>query len=207
MTLGSVSTTDTVIGADVSVDKAFAGGGLYLSLLARKVGTTNYLLKTIWVSGGKLNLELDRVVGGAATALKSIQAPNLTTTANDVIHIRFSALGTNPTTLAAKAWKAGTAEPATWQLTTTDATATLQNPGAVGITTYLSSAATNSPVTASIDNFSTSTSTGNQPPSAAFTLSASALSVTGDASGSRDPDGTIATYAWDWGDGTPVGSG
>ena len=168
MTLGGVSTTDTVIGADVSLDKAFAGGGLYFSLLARKVGTTNYLLKTFWVSGGKLNLELDRVVGGSATALKSIQAPNLTVTANDVIRIRFSALGTNPTTLAAKAWKAGTTEPATWQLTATDGTANLQSPGAVGITTYLSSAATNSPVTASIDNFSTSTSTGNQPPTAVF---------------------------------------
>ncbi len=41
----------------------------------------------------------------------------------------------------------------------------------------------------------------NQAPSAAFTSSVAGLAVSFDGSGSSDPDGTIASYAWDFGDG------
>jgi PKD repeat protein len=49
--------------------------------------------------------------------------------------------------------------------------------------------------------------TVDQPPTAAFTARTDALQVTVDGSGSTDPEGSIATYRWDWGDGTPQGSG
>jgi PKD repeat protein len=42
----------------------------------------------------------------------------------------------------------------------------------------------------------------NQPPSASFTASSQFLKASLDASGSADPDGTISSYAWDFGDGT-----
>lgn len=46
----------------------------------------------------------------------------------------------------------------------------------------------------------------NKPPTAAFTLARTLMSVTVDASMSSDPEQTIASYTWTWGDGT-IGSG
>ena len=42
---------------------------------------------------------------------------------------------------------------------------------------------------------------------AAFTSSVNNLQASFDGSGSQDPDGSIASYVWDFGDGTPDGSG
>jgi PKD repeat protein len=47
----------------------------------------------------------------------------------------------------------------------------------------------------------------NQPPTASFTHSESGLTVSVNGSGSSDPDGTIASYSWNWGDASPRASG
>ncbi len=47
----------------------------------------------------------------------------------------------------------------------------------------------------------------NQPPVAAFTSSSGGLVATFDGSACYDPDGSIASYAWDFGDSTAAGSG
>jgi PKD repeat protein len=44
--------------------------------------------------------------------------------------------------------------------------------------------------------------TPNQPPTAAFTQSIDGLKVSFDSSSSKDPDGTITAYQWDFGDGS-----
>ena len=43
---------------------------------------------------------------------------------------------------------------------------------------------------------------GNQPPVASFTSSCPALACAFDGTGSSDPDGTIVSYAWNFGDGS-----
>ncbi len=58
------------------------------------------------------------------------------------------------------------------------------------------------------DSFSiTRDTTPNTPPTASFTSSCTNLSCDFNAAASTDADGTIASYAWDFGDGTPAGSG
>jgi hypothetical protein len=47
----------------------------------------------------------------------------------------------------------------------------------------------------------------NTPPSASFTQTRSGLTVTVDGSASSDPGGSVARYAWDFGDGSPVVTG
>ncbi|MEV7132045.1 PKD domain-containing protein [Arthrobacter sp. NPDC093128] len=47
----------------------------------------------------------------------------------------------------------------------------------------------------------------NQSPSAVFTSSAAGLTASFDGSGSADPDGSIASYSWDFGDASPGGTG
>ena len=59
--------------------------------------------------------------------------------------------GTAPTTLQTKVWKDGQAEPAAWQRTATDATASLQAPGGIGVVTYLSTTTTNVPLVIGFD--------------------------------------------------------
>ncbi len=69
------------------------------------------------------------------------------------LRIRFEAVGTTPTTLRAKVWSASASEPTAWAASVTDSTPELQGPGGVGVFTFLSGSATNSPVTARFDDF------------------------------------------------------
>ena len=76
----------------------------------------------------------------------------LTVAAGDKLNVKVQATGTSPTTLRAKVWKVGTAEPAAWGASTTDTTAALQGAGSIGFEAYLSGSATNAPQVASFDD-------------------------------------------------------
>jgi len=97
------------------------------------------------------------LVRATATGTEVVMVPEaamtgLTALAGERIQLRLAVTGASPTTISAKAWKAGTAEPAAWTLTTTDATSELQAAGAVGFYSYLAGSATNAPVTVSVDD-------------------------------------------------------
>ncbi|MBA3369139.1 MAG: PKD domain-containing protein [Geodermatophilaceae bacterium] len=150
--LNSVSATDTAVQVSVALDRATTGAGNYVSVVARKVGTTDYRVRLRVLNTGVVNATLFRSVGGVLTELRRMDIPGLTYTPGQVLNVRFDVSGSGTSTLNAKVWPAGAAEPA-WQLTATDTTASLQGAGAVGVATYVSGSATNGPVGISFDNF------------------------------------------------------
>ena len=149
-TLSSVSAGDVDATVDLSLDKAPTGGGTYLSAVVRKVGTTEYRLRAL-LRPTSTSLQVLRVVSGTETVVSSQNLP-LVYAAGQVLHLRFAATGSGTTTLTGKAWVGSDPEPGAWQVQTTDATAALQAPGAVGVHAYVSGSATNTPVVVSVDN-------------------------------------------------------
>ncbi|TNM61051.1 PKD domain-containing protein [Streptomyces sp. NP160] len=207
--LPGASSTDADVQVGVVLDKPATGGGTYVSLLGRRVGSADYRTKVKVASNGTVTLSLTRVAGGVETSLGSVSPTGLRLAAGQQLLVRLQVSGSGTTSLSTKAWIAGTAEPATWAVTATDTTAALQAAGGLGLVTYVSGSATNAPVTARFDDLVARSSTAttpppaaNQAPTAAFTSAVDGLTASLDASGSKDADGTVASYAWDFGDGT-----
>lgn len=205
-TLPGVSATDTEVRVNAALQQAASGSGAYLSVLGRKVGADDYRARVKVSSTGAVQLQLLR--GG--TSLAAVNIPGLNYATGDRLNLVMQATGTAPTSLRAKVWKVGTTEPATWQVTTTDTTAALQQAGAIGLSLYLGGTSTTVPVTAAFDDLWAGPATvpppppppANVAPTADFTVSTNGLTATVDAATSRDPDGTIAGYAWTFGDGS-----
>lgn len=203
--LTGVSSTDTAVETTVSLATLPVGGNEMISVVARRVGTADYSAKAIIAPSGAVSLQLLR----AGTVLTTTNV-GLTLTPGTPLHIRVEATGTSPTTLRAKAWT--TTAPQAWTVTATDSTAALQAAGDVGLGVYLGAGVTNGPLQPSFDDLWVGSTTGdpvitNTPPTAAFTAVPTDLSVAFDASTSTDADGTIASYAWDFGDGSPASTG
>ncbi len=149
-TLNSVSSSSTDLTVRAGLDKRADGGGYFISVLARKVGSNNDYRAKAWISStGQVTFYLVRRVAGAETTLTSMVVPGLTFVGGDQLQIRIQATGVSPTNLKAKIWKASDTEPTAWTSSTTDSTAVLQANGSIGLNVYLSGSATVGPVTAS----------------------------------------------------------
>lgn len=202
--LDEVSLRDVLVRTDIAVTPAPTGSGAYVTVQARAGTSGQYRAKVRFVAGGAVTLGLVKVVGGVETALSA--TPTVATIATGTpVGVQLEVTGTSPTTLRAKAWPIGSAEPTAWAVTGTDSTAALQVAGAVGLDTYLSSTAT-APVTVALDRFlAAATGTApppNQPPVAVIgtpTVSERTATLTG--GGSTDSDGRITSWAWTFGDG------
>lgn len=151
---GSTPSTNTEERFTVAFNQPSTGGGFYFSALGRQIDNANdYRAKFRVASNGVVSLWLTKTIAGVETVLSSTAVPGLSITAADQLSVRFQVAGTNPTTLKAKVWRTATTEPTAWTLTTTDATASLQVPGYVGVNSYLSSSATAVPVVYTYDDF------------------------------------------------------
>jgi PKD repeat protein len=148
----AVSTTASNSLITVSLNKIGNGGGSYLGVIGRRVGTAEYLGRVKVAATGAVFLQLTVLSGGAETLLGQLATGN-TLAAGQQWQLRVEVMGAAPTTLRAKTWPTGTEEPTPWGVTATDATIGLQSEGSVGLRSYLSRSATNAPVLARFDNF------------------------------------------------------
>ncbi len=148
--LNGVSADQVIASVDVAFDKAPTGGGIYSSLVVRRVGTTEYRV-TLRALPTSTTLTLSRVVNGSSTNLSAVTVPGLVYTPGDVLRLQLRAAGSGTTALDARVWKVGNPQPTGWDVSATDSTAALQGPGGVGLVTYLSGSTTNAPVVALYD--------------------------------------------------------
>ena len=155
ISMTGVSSTSTDVVVTASTDKAATGGGVYVSVLGRRIaGQGDYRAKVRLLGTGQVSLALVRTSStGAETSIRAeATVPGLTASAGTQLRIRLQVTGTNPTTVRARVWVAGTTEPTTWTATATDATAALQSAGGLGLMGYLSGTATNAPVVLRFDD-------------------------------------------------------
>ena len=152
ISLPTVSSSDTDMRMRVGLDKMPTGGGTFVELKPRVVGSDNYYVETKFLANGSVNVSLGRNIGATETVLQTKAVTGLTFSAGDQVNIRTQAVGTSGTTFRVKVWKAGTTEPETWTASVVDSTASLQSAGSIGVGVYLTSSSTNAPVVASFDD-------------------------------------------------------
>lgn len=198
-TLNSVSSKNADLTAKFAVDRT--GAGYSWTLIGRQVGTDSYSARVRFEAGNTMRLY---ILHGETAIGSSLVLPG-TYTAGDELSVRLQVTGASPTTVRAKVWRSVDAEPAAWQLSGTDATAAMQANGTVGLLTYLGGSSATPSASMTLRSLvvvdPTAPTTANQLPTAAFTPTTAGLSVSADGSASTDPDGTIQSYAWTFGDG------
>lgn len=153
--LPAVSSASTELYLEAASDKPASGSGLYLSAIGRRIaGAGEYRCKVTVTASGAVSLSLVRTssTGAETTIQAAVVVSGVNYAVGDKLSVRLQVTGTGTTTVRARVWETGTAEPAAWQRSATDTSAALQGPGAVGFTSYLSGSATNAPVTVLLDN-------------------------------------------------------
>ena len=146
--LANVSSSDADVTATISLQEQATGSGVYVSVIGRRIGSDDYRARIKVLATGVVQLQLLR----GATHLQSVTLPAITYSTGDRLKVRTQVFGTSPTTIRAKVWRLGTAEPTGWQASTTDATPTMQGPGHIGVALYLGGTATVVPLIASFDD-------------------------------------------------------
>ncbi len=151
--LNGLSVPAADVSAQFTVDKPATGSGVYLSLIGRRNAAGDYRAMVRLQPTGAVALSLVRTSPtGAETAIATLaEVPGLRLGAGEPLEVRVQVSGSGPSTVRARVWRGGTAEPTSWQVSAADATAGFGAPGGVGVYGYLSSSATNAPVSVAVD--------------------------------------------------------
>ncbi|MEU4017142.1 PKD domain-containing protein [Microbacterium sp. NPDC028030] len=211
MLLQGTSLLDTSGRVSYTLASGPSTGVAYEGLGARRSGANGYRALAWHRTDGTTWLVIHR----NGTAIASTAVSGLSWAAGSSFTLAMETTGSTTTTIRAKLWAAGSAEPANWQLSTTDATPALQVAGAPTVFSYRSGSATGTN-NVSFDDFTLKNlgaaapdpepepepEPANVAPTAAFSATATGLTVNVDGTASTDSDGTIASYAWNFGDGS-----
>jgi hypothetical protein len=154
--------TDADVTEVWSASRVPVGGQLYLSVAGRRVSAGNSYLGKVWVNpNGSVTVRVARKVGNVESVVAGpVTVPGLTYVAGMSLTLRVQVFGTGPTTVRARVWRTGQAEPSSWQVSGTDGTASLQTGGLVGTSAYLTSAVSNAPVAVSVTSFTARPASG-----------------------------------------------
>ena len=157
--LNGVSSESTEVDTAYTLTEVPTGGGVYVAtaLRAASDGSGSYTVRVRTMKDGTNEAFLTVVFGGQETVLTAAKVDG-SWTPGDLIHVRFQAVGTSPTTLQAKVW-VGDTEPDAWSLSATDSTAALQGAGAVGLRAYLSGSSTSKTGLLKVDELTASSVT------------------------------------------------
>jgi len=186
-----------------TLEGAPSNGALYVGSEAKYAGGNGYRT-LVWHRGdGSAWLLIQR--NGSIIATRAGTPAQWTSGSS--FHLRSEVTGEAAPTIRMKVWPVGSAEPADWQLETTDTSSgALTSAGASALYVYRAGSGSGASAVA-IDDYRLLDLSGplppapNEAPAAEFSLGVAGLTVTADATGSSDPDGTIEAYAWDFGDG------
>lgn len=151
--LSAVNARDIDVRTTLAWSRTGAQGTLYGTVMVRRGTNGNdYRLKVVSGSSRSFQLVLARKIGSTETVLRSVVVSGPTQAADAEYRVALRAVTSGgTTTLSAKLWKIGTTEPASWAATATDSTSQLQGSGSIGFNSYLSSGA-GAPVTMSVDD-------------------------------------------------------
>ena len=148
-----VSVGDVELRTVLSSEELSDGGGTFVSLAGRASGFSSEYRAKAWVkSTGAVQLQLNSLQS-TETTLAAANITGLSVAAGERLAVRAQITGSSPTTIRAKVWTAGTAEPAAWQLTATDSTPELQDAGAVGYSVSNAGNVTTGANTVRLDDF------------------------------------------------------
>ena len=142
-TLATVAMLDATATVRLKVDRVAGGAGTYAYVVARQTSDLRNAYKVkLWLMPDRgVYLGASRVAGGGETLLGTDTSAGFTYSANTYVWLKMQVTGINPTTIRAKAWPDGQAEPSAWTTVATDSTAALQLAGDVGLRGYNSNTA------------------------------------------------------------------
>ena len=132
--LNGVSQQDVDLTFRFTVDKAPSGGAYWIYAVARRNGNNEYRAKVRMLADGRVGIQASKVINNAESMIGSeVIVAGLSVTPGSFIWVHAQVLGSGTTTFNINAWADGQSQPAGWQYTSTDSTASLQSAGGLGL--------------------------------------------------------------------------